>query len=123
MNSFGGVSIGHLLPYSHRENLPPPCPSPAGGGNVGPRLARDRALAVHFYSRFSSICGIFHPMKKSLLETNPYLKDPAERKRLLRRSLVSSFAIEGIYLNDQTAESVKEGQQSFTVRKHQASSR
>ena len=37
-------------------------------------------------------------MKKSLLETNPYLKDPAQRKRLLRRSLVSSFAVEGIIL-------------------------
>jgi len=37
-------------------------------------------------------------MKKSLLETNPYLKDPAQRKMMMRRSLVSSFAIEGIYL-------------------------
>lgn len=35
-------------------------------------------------------------MKKSLLETNPYLKDPEQRKRLLRRSIISSFAIEGI---------------------------
>ncbi|MFA7405744.1 MAG: hypothetical protein WC007_17270 [Pelobacteraceae bacterium] len=40
-------------------------------------------------------------MKKSLSETNPYLKDPAERKRLMRRSLVSSFAIEGIYLKEE----------------------
>jgi hypothetical protein len=40
-------------------------------------------------------------MNKSLLETNPYLKDPAERKRLMRRSLVSSFAIEGIYLKEE----------------------
>lgn len=42
-------------------------------------------------------------MKKSLIETNPYLKDPAERKRLMRRSLVSSFAIEGIYLKEEPA--------------------
>jgi hypothetical protein len=42
-------------------------------------------------------------MKKSLLETNPYLKDPTERKRLMRRSLVSSFAIEGIYLKEEPA--------------------
>jgi hypothetical protein len=62
-------------------------------------------------------------MKKSLLETNPYLKDPADRKRLLRRSLVSSFAIEGIYLKDETAGSVKEEQQTFTVCKQQASTR
>ena len=40
-------------------------------------------------------------MKKSLIETNPYLKDPAERKRLMRRSLVSSFAIEGIYITEE----------------------
>ena len=53
-------------------------------------------------------------MKKSLLETNPYLKDPAERKRLMRRSLVSSFAIEGIYLKEEAAGSVKEDLQIFT---------
>lgn len=43
-------------------------------------------------------------MKKSLLETNPYLKDPAERKRLMRRSLVSSFAIEGICITEEDLE-------------------
>jgi hypothetical protein len=62
-------------------------------------------------------------MKKSLLETNPYLKDPAERKRLMRRSLVSSFAIEGIYLKDEPAGSVKEDSQSFTSGNRQASTR
>lgn len=62
-------------------------------------------------------------MKKSLLETNPYLKDPAERKRLMRRSLVSSFAIEGIYLNEEPAGSVKEDSQSFTSHKQPASAR
>ena len=56
-------------------------------------------------------------MKKSLLETNPYLKDPAERKRLMRRSLVSSFAIEGIYLKEEPAGSVKEDTPSFTAHK------
>jgi hypothetical protein len=60
-------------------------------------------------------------MKKSLLETNPYLKDPVQRKRLLRRSLVSSFAIEGIYLQEETACSVKEETPSFTVRKRSKS--
>ncbi len=56
-------------------------------------------------------------MKKSLIETNSYLKDPAECKLLMRRSLVSSFAIEGIYLKDETAGSIKEAQQTFTARK------
>jgi hypothetical protein len=41
-------------------------------------------------------------MKKSLLETNPYLRDPEQRKRLIRRSVVSSFAIEGIILKEET---------------------
>jgi len=54
-------------------------------------------------------------MKKSLLETNPYLKDPAKRALLMRRSLVSSFAIEGIYLKEDTAGSVKEEAEFFTA--------
>jgi hypothetical protein len=62
-------------------------------------------------------------MKKSLLETNPYLKDPAQRKLLMRRSLVSSFAIEGIYLKDETAGSVKEDSQTFTAGNQPASTR
>jgi hypothetical protein len=62
-------------------------------------------------------------MKKSLLETNPYLKDPAQRKKLLRRSLVSSFAIEGIYLKEESADSVKEDSPSFTARKRSRSAR
>lgn len=37
-----------------------------------------------------------HPMKKSLLETNPYLKDPARRTIALTRSIETSSAIEGI---------------------------
>jgi len=60
-------------------------------------------------------------MKKSLLETNPYLKDLEQRKRLMRRSLVSSFAIEGIYLKEEPASSVKEEQETFTVHKQPAS--
>lgn len=62
-------------------------------------------------------------MKKSLLETNPYLKDPAQRKLLMRRSLVSSFAIEGIYLKEEPAGSVKEDAPSFTARKQSRSAR
>lgn len=37
-------------------------------------------------------------MKKSLLETNPYLKDPAERDKALTRNVVSSSAIESIWV-------------------------
>lgn len=62
-------------------------------------------------------------MKKSLLETNPYLKDPAQRKKLLRRSLVSSFAIEGIYLKEEPSGSVKEDTPNFTARKQSKSAR
>lgn len=35
-------------------------------------------------------------MKKSLLEMNPYLKDPAARNMALARNVVTSSAIEGI---------------------------
>lgn len=56
-------------------------------------------------------------MKKSLFETNAYLKDPAQRKLLLRRSLISSFAIEGIYLREELICSVKEETGTFTARK------
>lgn len=62
-------------------------------------------------------------MKKSLLETNPYLKNPEQRKRLMRRSLVSSFAIEGIYLQEETIGAVKEDTPVFTARKRPTSAR
>jgi len=41
-------------------------------------------------------------MKKSLLETNPYLKDPATRDKALARNIVSSSAIEGIWVKRDT---------------------
>jgi len=47
-------------------------------------------------------------MKKSLEDTNPYLKDRTKRKKLLRYSMVSSFAIEGIYLKSEGESLVKE---------------
>lgn len=37
-------------------------------------------------------------MKKSLLETNPYLKDAATRNKALDRNVASSSAIEGIWV-------------------------
>ena len=36
--------------------------------------------------------------KKSLLETNPYLKDPELRKFLIEQSVASSSAIEGVHV-------------------------
>jgi len=36
--------------------------------------------------------------KKSLSKTNPYLKNPAQRKAMLYTSVVTSSAIEGIHL-------------------------
>ena len=35
--------------------------------------------------------------KKSLLETNPYLKDPKVRKQIIETVTVSSSAIEGVH--------------------------
>ncbi|MCK9275774.1 MAG: hypothetical protein M0P57_11870 [Syntrophales bacterium] len=37
--------------------------------------------------------------KKSLLETNPYLKDPAEREARIILSVATSSAIEGVPLS------------------------
>jgi hypothetical protein len=36
--------------------------------------------------------------RKSLIKTNPYLKNPAERRALLYASVVTSSAIEGVKL-------------------------
>lgn len=49
-------------------------------------------------------------MKKSLADTNPYLKDAAKRKKLLRYSMASSFAVEGIYLKGEDDSLVKESE-------------
>ncbi len=40
--------------------------------------------------------GILINMRKSLLSTNPYLKDATSRERALARNIESSSAIEGI---------------------------
>lgn len=37
-------------------------------------------------------------MKKSLASTNKYLKNPAKRAELIRRSVTSSTAIEGVHI-------------------------
>jgi hypothetical protein len=43
-----------------------------------------------------AIYAMIEQMKKSLLETNPYLLDPAEREKLFYVSVCSSTAIEGV---------------------------
>ncbi len=45
-----------------------------------------------------SSCYHVFMRKKTLAQTNPYLKDPALRKRLLLVSAVTSTAIEGVHL-------------------------
>lgn len=43
------------------------------------------------------------PMKKPLIETNPYLKDPVMRDRLISRSVRSSCGVEGIKVDSRAA--------------------
>lgn len=45
--------------------------------------------------------------KKTLLETNPYLKDPQVRKRLIAKSVKTSCAVEGIDVEDTIERHVK----------------
>ncbi len=56
-------------------------------------------------------------MKKSLLETNPYLKDPEMRKKLIRRFIISSSAIEGIHINEEDLQRFQEEQASRDIQK------
>ena len=56
-------------------------------------------------------------MKKSLLETNPYLKDPEMRKKLIRRSVISSSAIEGIHITEEDLERFQEDRASKDAQK------
>ena len=76
-----------------------------------------RLCMAPFFLSFQDISRYSFFMKKSLLETNPYLKDPAKRKRLIRRSVVSSFAVEGIVLKEEIGSFVKEDTSDFKDRK------
>ena len=42
-------------------------------------------------------------MKKTLLETNPYLKDAKVRERTMARNIESSSAVEGIWIKRDSA--------------------
>jgi hypothetical protein len=37
--------------------------------------------------------------KRPLIKTNPYLKDPKRRNMLITRSVLTSSAVEGIYVD------------------------
>jgi hypothetical protein len=45
--------------------------------------------------------------KKSLIETNPYLKDPEMRKQLVKRSVRTSCAVEGIAATPDDTKTIK----------------
>ncbi|MBI5190663.1 MAG: hypothetical protein HZA22_08300 [Nitrospirae bacterium] len=55
--------------------------------------------------------------KKSLIETNPYLKDPKALQEAITRHAVSSFAIEGIHVRQATAAPAKPATRLATVSK------
>jgi hypothetical protein len=44
---------------------------------------------------------------KPLVATNPYLKDPRQRERLLKKSVITSTAIEGVQISVGEPESNK----------------
>lgn len=44
--------------------------------------------------------------KKTLIETNPYLKDPVKRRAAFIKTVISSSAIEGIHVTAADLESV-----------------
>ena len=46
-------------------------------------------------------------MKKPLSKTNPYLRDPAVRDRLIRRSAITSCGVEGIVIPENSESLVK----------------
>nr|MBI3612649.1 hypothetical protein [Nitrospirota bacterium] len=39
-------------------------------------------------------------MKKSLAQTNPFLRNPAKRRALIQRTVLTSTAIEGVHLTE-----------------------
>ncbi len=57
---------------------------------------RCEEISPQFYPVVSGGFGIIHPMKKSLLETNPYLWDASTWTKALARNIETSSAIEGI---------------------------
>lgn len=94
-----------------------------GGGHYGSLYLSGQLVYLIVFAILYRGLRYNFPMKKSLLEINPYLKNPEQRKRLLRRSLISSFAIEGIEFKDEGASVVKEETANFTSYKTSTSDR
>lgn len=46
-------------------------------------------------------------MKKPLARTNPFLRNPANRRALLQRTVLTSTAIEGVHLTEADLERPK----------------
>jgi hypothetical protein len=61
--------------------------------------------------------------KKSLNETNPYLKDPAKRQAMIARAVLSSSAIEGVRKAATKAIATGKGGQPTVTRKSAKSSK
>lgn len=58
--------------------------------------ALDWGSSGHFSLTFLLELRYTAPMKKSLLETNPYLINPKKREEAMARNIETSSAIEGI---------------------------
>ena len=59
-----------------------------------PALAQDGASSPS--AAFLTFIFCYNSNMKSLIETNPYLKDVATRKMLVKRSVTTSCGVEGI---------------------------
>jgi len=58
--------------------------------------------------------GIIEPMKKQpLSQTNPFLKDPEERKFWITTTVTSSASIEGVHLSKEALETLQKGGPTF----------
>jgi hypothetical protein len=69
-----------------------------GGSGRGRGAAHETGARGLFLLTFQFDLRYSKTMKKSLLETNPYLKDHATRESTLARNVASSSAIEGIWV-------------------------
>ena len=55
--------------------------------------------------------------KKSLSDTNPYLKDPEKRQAMIARAVISSSAIEGVRKPAVLATTIRKRENSTSSRK------
>ena len=65
-------------------------------------------------SQESSKGGTIERMKKQpLSQTNPFLKDPEERKFWITTTVASSASIEGVHLSKEALEALRKGCPTF----------